>query len=228
MKKTGPQEPSTWADSLGMIDVANLPAVFPDAAGPIRNTTAGLTESIKHTRNVERRQFRDCTRVANACKALGGLPAAGESWHIVMAGNYNQWDLVASVLKLAEPATVAWLGVCTLGFAGSNTAELFRLLDAGKVGECWYIFSNYFRSTETKLVDELVGGMERRNQRCLCMRSHCKLLLFQLSDGRHLANESSANLRSCRNLEQACFSNDGGLLTFHKAWMDRMFQEAGQ
>lgn len=41
----------------------------------------------------------------------------------------------------------------------------------------------------------------RRGHRCVAVRSHAKILLFEMSDGRSFAWESSANLRSCKNVE---------------------------
>ena len=38
-------------------------------------------------------------------------------------------------------------------------------------------------------------------------------------DGRCIVNESSANLRSCRNIEQFTMTHDRDLLEFHRQWM---------
>jgi hypothetical protein len=61
--------------------------------------------------------------------------------------------------------------------------------------------------------------LTRRGHRCAAIRSHAKIMLFELTDGRCLTWESSANLRSCRNVEQAVFTNDKDLLRFHRNWM---------
>ena len=41
--------------------------------------------------------------MANAAKHLGGLPAAGATWHLISKGNNSQWDFIPAVLALKHP-----------------------------------------------------------------------------------------------------------------------------
>jgi hypothetical protein len=45
-------------------------------------------------------------------------------------------------------------------------------------------------------------------------------------DASHYVIESSANLRSCRNIEQFTMTNDRELLTFHRSWMETVIDDA--
>ncbi len=52
------------------------------------------------------------------------------------------------------------------------------------------------------------------------VRSHAKLLMIDLAAGDALTIETSANLRSCKNIEQYVITNDRSLLEFHRAWIE--------
>jgi len=73
----------------------------------------------------------------------------------------------------------------------------------------------------------LAVELQSRGQTLLAMRNHAKLLLMALDDGRRIVVESSANLRSCRNVEQFVISHDTGLYDFHAAWIDAQVANPG-
>lgn len=56
------------------------------------------------------------------------------------------------------------------------------------------------------------------------MRTHTKLLLIETTAGDCYTIESSANLRSCKNVEQSTFTNDRPLFDFHRQWLNELFQ----
>lgn len=58
------------------------------------------------------------------------------------------------------------------------------------------------------------------------MRCHAKLLMFSFEGGPELAFESSANLRSCKNLEQFVLTHSPELVAWHRAWMYQVFKKA--
>jgi hypothetical protein len=82
------------------------------------------------------------------------------------------------------------------------------------------LYSAYFRSNEKELTTFLSAALNQRGQRCTAIRNHAKIIAMQAEDGRTLIVETSANLRSCRNVEQFTFTNDPELLAFHRAWLD--------
>lgn len=196
----------------------------PSPAGA--NWTEALPDNCRHVRRNVRRRFIHALNVKNAAKDLDELPAGGESVHIIMRGNWHGWDLVPAVLRLADGATIDELTIATLGFNKDNAVELGQLLDAGQVRRVRFLCSVYFRDATRDVFKFLASELATRNGELLAMRNHAKLLLFALSDGRRLTVESSANLRSCRNVEQMALHNDPELYNFHAGWIDQQFAAA--
>ena len=211
--------PSTWAPSAPVLD---------ELAGEHQAAAIELDGDHKLIRTPTRRRMINGLGVPNAIRTLDGLPAAGESWHIVVKGNFAMFDLIGAVLELAAPATIARLDIGTLGFSKTNLAELTAMLDAGTIGRLTFLYSVYFRSNEKEICNRLHEELTSRGQRVLAMRTHAKLMLLELTDGRYYVNETSANLRSCRNVEQMTLTHDRGLLEFHRRWLDELLDKAGK
>ena len=205
------------------MDMGTLRPVFDELAGEHKAAALELDADRKLIRRPTRRRMMDGLKVANAIRTLDGLPAAGESWHIVVRGNFAMFDLIGAVLQLAAPATIARLDIATLGFSKTNVEELTAMLDAGTIGRLSFLYSVYFRSNEKEICHRLHEELTSRGQPVLAMRTHCKLMLLEMSDGRCFVNETSANLRSCRNVEQMTFSHERALLEFHRHWLDELF-----
>ena len=113
--KTCSESPAdlAWLDELANFDTSDVPALFEQPAIDARDVQAGLKTDLKHTRRAERRTMLDMLRVPNAAKAVGRLPEPNESFHVVMAGNFNQWDLVPAVIEMVSAANkVGQLTVC--------------------------------------------------------------------------------------------------------------------
>jgi hypothetical protein len=212
-----------FTDSLPTFDLDGFEPLFDELTGEHKSAAVELSDDYKHVRQPIR-SMKDMRRVANAAKHLDGLPAAGETWHLISKGNNSQWDFIPAVLELAAPATIAYLGIATLGFSKSNLEELLLLLDAGTVAQVDFLYSVYFKSVEKSACERLQYELTRRGHRVACCRTHAKIILMQLSSGENFTIESSANLRSCRNLEQSTFSNDAALLQFHRCWMRDLFE----
>jgi hypothetical protein len=164
--------------------------------------------------------------LGNAIKHIERLPEPGEYLHCVINGSYDPWFVVPAVLRLAAPATIAHLWVATLGYNRTNILNMVQLLDAKAIARVSLICSLYFRSVERDIWDELYNGLTSRGQRVVSVRSHCKILGFEMSDGRRFLSQGSANLRSSSNLEQFVMTQDGELLAFHTAWMDDVIKGA--
>ncbi len=201
----------------------DVPSFYADASSSARDNVATLTRDATFTRKAERRQHLNGLRVANVVKQLTRLPEPGESIHGIARGNFDMFDLIPAVAELG--GTIARLDVATLGFNQANAERLIAMLDAGNVGAVTFICSHYYRSIEADVFGFLHGELKARGHRCVAIRCHAKLLLFELADGRCLVNESSANLRSCRNLEQFTLTHDRPLLEFHRGWMAEVIAE---
>ena len=112
----------------------NIDALKPVSRAPGRRhtqQTIGIAEQ-KHIRKAARRTFLNQLSVSNAAAALDRLPAACESFHGIMAGNFHAFAFLPAILRLAGCKAVE-VNICTLGFNANNSAELFDLLDRGDV-----------------------------------------------------------------------------------------------
>lgn len=198
----------------------------PTAAGKMAEIT--VPHDLKFARRARRRQFLNMLKVANAAKHLERLPAANETFHCVMRGNYHAWDLVPAVLRLAAPATMPVLYIATLGFNRANAAELLALINAGQIGKVGFICSCYYQKHNPADFAYLADGLAEHGGQALAMRSHAKIQAMKLSDGRHITIESSANLRSCHNAEQFSMTNDRNLFEFHASWISQALKRGGR
>ena len=164
----------------------------------------------------------------NAVKEIASLPELEESLHIIARGNFPLWSIVPAVLKLSGGATIDSMHIATLGFSTSNATDLLSMLDAGQVKAVALVCSVFFERQNPAEYQMMADGLSARGQRIVALRSHAKVIAIALSDGRRFAVESSANLRSCRNLEQITFTQSPDLHRFHAGWMNEVITAAGQ
>lgn len=172
----------------------------------------------RHRTRGTRRTCKQLLHVANAAHAIDRLPDPDEAVHIVMAGNFNAWDIVPACIKLAGVG-IDSLAVATLGFNKRNADELLGLIDEAQVGSVAFLCSCYFRDANGREFTHLADGLEERGQQIAATRSHAKVMAMRFTDGRCVTTESSANLRSCRNLEQMTLHGSPDLHDFHANWI---------
>ena len=214
----------TWDADLLEMPLGDLPAFYSTPQDQV-DARRQITGNRKYVSRADNRVMLDARRLQNCLEHIGRLPEAGESFHLVTHGSYSLFDVIRATLTLAAPATIAYLGISTLGFNRYNVEDLAAMLDSGQVGKLDFLYSLYFKSNERRLCEGLAAELTARGQRVLSMRTHCKLLLIELSDGRPFAVESSANLRSCYNVEQVTMHHDRSLLDFHRSWVDEVFSD---
>jgi hypothetical protein len=215
--------------NLPSLDLTALPSFYSDseAASGTRDAAAGLGSDRTMLRKVRKRAMIDATKFTNACKAITRLPKKGEALTIVMSGQEDGWDFALAIVHLLG-VKVESLYLTSLGFNERVITGLLDLLDTGKVAKVAMLTSVYFMSVDGKLYDQLHAELMNRGQRLAARRNHSKLMLFAAEDGRRLVLESSANLRSCRNVEVATLSNDAALHDFHKGWIEELFTKKGK
>jgi hypothetical protein len=149
-----------------------------------------------------------------------------ESLHVICRGNFPLWSIVPATLTLANPAIIDSLHIATLGFSHQNAADLLALMDAGQVREVGIVASCYFEKQNPSEFRVMAEGLHDRGQRIVALRSHAKIIAMALSDGRRFTVESSANLRSCRNIEQITFTQSPALHDFHAGWIASVIDQA--
>jgi hypothetical protein len=177
-----------------------------------------LCQREHKARLVEARQAR------TARDALAELPDAEQSVHLVISGRFALFDFVPATLAMAG-CKIESLHIATLGFSTRNISKLVEMVDAAQIDRVWLMCSHYFAGTSAKIYDPAAEEFRKRPVRMnfLSIRTHAKILLIAFEDGRRLTFESSANLRSCKNIEQASAFGSPAIYEFHRAWMDELF-----
>ena len=186
-----------------------------------------LSQRASLRRRSGRRVMIDALHRRNAVKDIEKLPEPGESLHLIARGNFPLWQIVPATLALAAPATIERLSIATLGFSAGNVTDLMALFDAGKIAAVDIVASVYFERQNPAEYRMMADGLAQRGQRIAALRSHAKVIAMNLTDGKAIAVESSANLRSCRNIEQITIFHDAELCRFHARWIRDVIDAAG-
>jgi len=171
-----------------------------------------------------RRDFRDVRKTKDAAESIGHIPGPDEAIHLAVSGRFALWHVVPAVLKLSGQP-IDELIIATLGFSKRNISALCELLDAGQIGCVHLLASHYFKGTSNEIYTHAEKLFADRPDKAhfRSLRTHAKVLLFRLSDRRTITVESSANLRSCKNIEQMTLIGDPALHAFHRGWILDLF-----
>jgi hypothetical protein len=189
------------------------PAEAPEPKPPA-DAKAGRT-ILTHT------SVRRLVGLRKAADVLDSLPGPGESLHGVLYGFFNLCHLLIVLLdRLSVPCL--HLRVATLSMCSRNVAELAALIDCGAVKRLDVLTSDFQRKHDKAIFAELLEAMHQRGQRVAAARSHCKLLLLDMEDGRKYALEGSPNLRTSRNAEQFCLTQDALVHDHYAVWFDEV------
>ena len=208
--------------SLTKLTIGNRQSVDqPDVPGRIPNNLLKITRA-------KRRLFLDARRESNVIEHLINLPAEGESLHFVIDGRFEPADIIPATRRLSEPAMIKELTVTTLGLNEDNVSTICNGIDAGKIGTATVIVSHYFKGAERPLFEWMKREIENRGGRVRGLRTHSKIILMEMTDNRCFTVEGSANLRSCKSVEQLCMTNDRPLLEFHRTWINEFIESSKQ
>lgn len=186
-----------------------------------------LPPDILKRRRAARRLLIDARHEKNALELIVTLPKPGESLHFVIDGRFEPCDLIPATRRLSHPATIATLIVTTLGFNADNVATISRGMDQGKLGAVTLICSHYFKKSDTGLYELALTEIAGRGGRVFGLRTHSKLILMETTAGDFHVIEGSGNLRSCKSIEQFCWTNDRELFEFHRKWLEDYIATTG-
>jgi hypothetical protein len=191
----------------------------------VGDPTAGR-DHLRHTSRHVKRDWQEPFRLARANQAIGRLPRKGEAIHMIQAGDFALCDLIPAALDLMAPASIRHLTIATLSFNRKNRLTLLELMDAGRIGCVDFLCSTMFEKGARAQCREFEADLADRGGRFLCVRCHAKIICMETTSRASYVIEGSANLRSCRAIEQFFLTNDPGLLEFHRAWMEGIFKHA--
>ena len=182
---------------------------------PGTQTGIGFTNRVT-TRATNRRLY-DLREVPNAIRLLTPLPEKHETIHAIMGGDFAAWDLVPAILKLIG-RPIKKLHMATLGFNLKNSGHLADLVQQGQITTAVVICSDFFAKSEPNTFRIAKTRFETLGIRITSTRTHAKIQTLDFGEP-YIVVESSANLRSCNNLEQVTITNDRNLLDFHEKWI---------
>lgn len=205
------------------------PAVAPMAGGvAAAEREMASRPHLKADRRMARRHVldvRDGRQAKSAAEAMGDLPGPEQAVHVVVSGRFSLWDCVPAIL-VRTGLPIDRLHIATLGFSRRNIEAMAAALDARQIRSLRLLVSHYFKGTSPHSYAFAVEELSRRpGAEFLSLRTHCKLLLIRMADGTTYTLESSANLRSCKNIEQLSVIGGPALYEFHAGWIDELFEQ---
>jgi len=202
------------------LDVRQLPGMddfIPDT----------VPKDLMLRRAVMKRAMVDARRCKNAIEKIIVLPKPGESLHFIVDGLFEPCDLIPATRRLSDPAVIKRLDATTLGLNNDNTACIARGMDQGKILAANILVSHYFKSVDKEEYAFLKQEIEQRGGQVNGVRTHCKIILMEMTDGNCFTIEGSGNFRSCQSIEQFVISNDRDLLLFHREWIESYLKSLG-
>ena len=185
-------------------------------------TAENIEETIIHKRTPHRKNYAALKQEV-VKDFLTGIPAPGETWHIVSNGKYDFWTFVPVILDhLREPAREFYGSTWTMN--RGNVLELLDLFDRGRIEKIAILTGTYFKRRETAVYATLTEGLLTRKQRYVAFQNHAKVILIRTEQAA-IVIEGSANFTANPRLEQYTLTNDQGLYKFHRAWMEEMLNK---
>ena len=190
-----------------LVDDIDLDADFTwqPKAQPVPTITA-------HRHRPTRRRAEDHRARGLLAGQLDPLPAEGDTLHLVLPGGIALGDVLWSVVDgthLPGPLTVS-----TLGFGRRWIAGLIDRLRDGRITSGVVVCSNYFRKSDPTEFADAAAALAPWPFRLTDARTHAKIAIFG-----HFSLEGSANLRSCRSIENVAVTHDAALADFHRKWI---------
>ena len=198
-------------DSLDalLVDDLDLPDDFTWApkAQPVPTVTA-------HRHRPSRRRHEDHRHLGILAGILNPLPTAGETAHLIIHGGVPLSAIIWHVVDQSPPAE---LMISTLGFNRDFVHQLIDRMRTGRVLSATVVCSNYFSRADAVEYQQARELLAPWPCRLVDARTHAKIAVFG-----HFSLEGSANLRSCRSIENVAITHDENLARFHAEWIHQL------
>jgi hypothetical protein len=198
-------------DGLGnlLVDDLDLPNdfVWQPRAQP------GPTVSI-HRHRPTRRRAEDHRHRGLLAGQLNPLPAPGETAHLVVHGGVPLSAIIWHIIDQSPPADLA---ISSLGFNRDFVHQLIDRMGTGQITSAVVVCSNYFSRADAVEYEEARALLRPWPCRLTDHRTHAKIAVFG-----PYSMEGSANLRSCRSIENVAITHDAALASFHAGWIRQL------
>jgi len=106
------------------------------------------------------------------------------------------------------------LAVATLGFGRKWVAGLVDRLRSGQIAAARIVCSDYFAKSDAAEFLEAQQALAGWPVTLRAGRVHAKVAVYD-----DISMAGSANLRSCRSIENLTISNNPALAAFHRLWI---------
>lgn len=153
-------------------------------------------------------------------RLLPEIPPENTSYHVISRGNFDFWNYVPHLVKLAGSFDETYLSTWTM--CRDVAVDLLTLADQNKLGSITLISGTYFKRRETVVYGFVLDGLLKRGHRYKAFMNHIKLILLR-NNKMSLVLESSANLTANPNAESFTISNHSGLYDFHREWIEAIY-----
>jgi hypothetical protein len=140
----------------------------------------------------------------------------GDRLHAITPGHFVFAEILTQLAERMKPQTMT---IATLSLSKANVDSLAAALDAHHIGQIEFLISDYFAATNKQIMQHMEQAAKPRRWRIGTRRTHAKIATL---DTNHLVIETSANLRSSQNIEQASVFNDRELHAFHTKWITEL------
>ena len=173
--------------------------------------------------NIEDRfiQYDNAKKLANDIKI-----ARGQKVTVIANGSFIFGDFIEAFI-LKHNIKVKKMTICTLSYNENNVDSLKILMDKKYVDNLSIITSGYFYRTE-KVKGGLVGyTYEQLDNKdgtfqLSFIETHMKVTLIETYNNSYLVISGSANLRSCKSVEQFTIEENKKLYDFYNEYFQQI------
>jgi hypothetical protein len=173
-----------------------------------------------HRHRPTRRRHEDHRHHGLLAGQLDPLPQPGETAHLVIHGGVPLSAIIWHIIDQSPPADLA---ISTLGFNRDFVHQLIDRIQTGRVLSATVVCSNYFSRADAVEYEEARALLRPCPCRLTDARTHGKVFVFGPFSG-----EGSANLRSCRSIENVAITHDAALAKFHTEWIHELANKPTQ
>ena len=170
-----------------------------------------------HRHRPTRRRAEDHRARGLLAGQLDPLPAPGETAHLIIHGGVPLSAIIWHIVDQRPPADLA---ISTLGFNRHFIHELIDRMRTGRVLSATVVCSNYFSRADAAEYEEARAVLTAWPCKLTDARTHAKIAVFG-----HFSFEGSANLRSCRSIENVAITHDKSLAQFHAKWISELIHK---
>lgn len=153
----------------------------------------------------------------------------GDRLHALLSGKFIMGDLFEAYVTDTEAGHgVKSLSISTLSLNKDNIDSMRNIIEDSELESLDLIVSLYWYVQEGRK-----RGMDYIMEQCGLAEKfrfaiagiHTKIALMETRSGQHLVFSGSANLRSCRQVEQLCIECDSKLYMWYRQWFATILRD---